>query len=207
MLNRRSTAVEVTEVRIKLMNDPHERLLAFCSVTFDGSFVVRDLKIIQGTKGAFVAMPSRKLTDHCPKCHGKNHLRARFCNECGAHMDEDRACGTTDAGRAKLYADIAHPIHSECRESIQSAILAGYETELVRSRDANYVCSYDDYGEDRVAALFVEEEVPAPRIFQTPDERTHRIDPPETLNPNPTRESEPRRIAGRTEDGFAEGIV
>ena len=56
----------ITEVRIKLMEDNNERLQAFCSVTFDDAFVVRDLKIIEGTKGSFVAMPSRKLTDRCP---------------------------------------------------------------------------------------------------------------------------------------------
>ena len=54
--------MEITEIRIKLMDDPNDRLQAFCSITFDGSFVVRDLKIIQGTRGSFVAMPSRKLT-------------------------------------------------------------------------------------------------------------------------------------------------
>ena len=37
--------MEITEIRIKLMNDPNERLQAFCSLTFDGSFVIRDLKI------------------------------------------------------------------------------------------------------------------------------------------------------------------
>ena len=72
--------MEITEVRIKLMDDPHDRLQAFCSVTFDSCFVVRDLKIIQGTKGSFVAMPSRKLTDRCPKCYMKNHLRATHCS-------------------------------------------------------------------------------------------------------------------------------
>ena len=68
--------MEITEVRVKLMNDPNDRLLGFCSVTLDGSFVIRDLKIIQGGKGPFVAMPSRRLMDRCPGCHQKNHLRA-----------------------------------------------------------------------------------------------------------------------------------
>ncbi len=66
----------ITEVRIKLCEENNERLLAFCSVTFDNAFVVRDLKIIEGTKGVFVAMPSRKLTDRCGKCGCKNLLRA-----------------------------------------------------------------------------------------------------------------------------------
>src|SRR5262252_3234587 len=58
-------------------NSENERLQAFCSVTFDDAYVVRDLKIIEGTKGSFVAMPIRKLTDRCPGCGSKNHLRVQ----------------------------------------------------------------------------------------------------------------------------------
>jgi len=135
--------VEITEVRIKLVQDNNERLQAFCSVTFDDAFVVRDLKIIEGTKGSFVAMPSRKLTDRCPQCSCKNHLRARFCNQCGAKLDEDRAIRDAD-GRAKLHADIAHPINSACREVIQGAVIKAYTEERERSKQPGYVCTYDD---------------------------------------------------------------
>jgi stage V sporulation protein G len=69
--------VVITEVRIKLVAENNERLMAFCSLTLDNAFVIRDLKIIEGTKGLFVAMPSRKLTDRCGRCGCKNHLRAR----------------------------------------------------------------------------------------------------------------------------------
>ena len=133
----------ISEVRIKLMEDNNERLLAFCSVTFDDMFVVRDLKIIEGSKGSFVAMPSRKLTDRCLQCGSKNHLRARFCNQCGSKLDEDRAIRDAD-GRAKLHADIAHPINSACREKIQSAILKSYLVEKERSKLPGYVCTYDE---------------------------------------------------------------
>src|SRR5205814_319292 len=125
-------------------NNENERLQAFCSVTFDDAFVVRDLKIIEGTKGSFVAMPSRKLTDRCVQCGSKNHLRARYCNQCGAKLDEDRA--TRDAaGRAKLHADIAHPINSACREVIQTAVLKSYQEERERSKQPGYISNYDDY--------------------------------------------------------------
>ncbi len=144
--------MEITEVRIKLMDDPNERLLGFCSITFDGWFVIRDLKIIQGSKGAFVAMPSRKLTDRCPRCGMKNHLRSRFCNECGVELEEDRAIKDSD-GRAKLYADIAHPINSSCRDAIQRRVLESWEKEKVLAKQPGYICTYDDYGEDRIAKL------------------------------------------------------
>ena len=110
--------MQITEVRIKLMEEAGERLQAFCSITFDDCFVIRDLKIIEGTSGPFVAMPSRKLTAHCPQCGSKNHLRAGYCNQCGGRLKDDRAVKDED-GRAKLYADIAHPINSSCREMIQ----------------------------------------------------------------------------------------
>jgi stage V sporulation protein G len=139
--------VEITEVRIKLVQDNNERLQAFCSVTLDDAFVVRDLKIIEGTKGSFVAMPSRKLTDRCPQCSCKNHLRARYCNQCGGKLDEDRAIRDAD-GRAKLHADIAHPINSACREVIQSAVLRTYNEERERSKQPGYVCTYDDLDGD-----------------------------------------------------------
>jgi stage V sporulation protein G len=141
--------VVITEVRIKLMEDSteNERLQAFCSVTFDDAFVVRDLKIIEGTKGPFVAMPSRKLTDRCPGCGCKNHLRARFCNSCGAKLDENRATRDAD-GRAKLHADIAHPINSACREVIQTAVLKAFTEEKERAKQPGYVCTYDDFDGD-----------------------------------------------------------
>ena len=51
--------MQITEVRIKLMEDPHERLMAFCSVTLDGCFVIRDLKLIQGKTRPFVPFSFR----------------------------------------------------------------------------------------------------------------------------------------------------
>jgi stage V sporulation protein G len=139
--------VVITEVRIKLVAENNERLQAFCSVTFDNAFVVRDLKIIEGAKGSFVAMPSRKLSDRCTSCGSKNHLRARFCNSCGHRLDENRAMRDVD-GRAKLHADIAHPINSSCREVMQSAIIKAYTDERERAKQPGYVCTYDDYDGD-----------------------------------------------------------
>lgn len=53
--------LQITEVRISLRDD--DKLKAFASMTFNDSFVVRGLKIIEGTNGMFVAMPSRKKPD------------------------------------------------------------------------------------------------------------------------------------------------
>ena len=52
------STVEITEVRITLRDEA--KLKAFVNVTLDDSFVIRGLKVINGTKGYFVSMPSRK---------------------------------------------------------------------------------------------------------------------------------------------------
>jgi stage V sporulation protein G len=126
------------------------RLKAFCSLTFDDTFVIRDVKLIDGNDGLFLAMPSRKLMDHCPTCHDKNHLRARFCNQCGQRLDEDRhlryRSGNGHA-RLKLHADIAHPINARTRQDIERRVFGAYHQELERSRQPGYVAPNLD-GED-----------------------------------------------------------
>lgn len=136
--------VQITEVRIKLVTDLDDRLRAFCSITIDGEFVVRDLKIIQGQKGYFVAMPSRKIMEKCPRCTGKNDVKARYCSNCGSQLPQNTHVDP-QSGRSRLFADIAHPINSSCRERIESSVLAAFEDEKVRSQQPGYVCRYDDF--------------------------------------------------------------
>lgn len=130
--------MEVTEVKVKLVDIRTERLKAFCTITLDGEFVVRDIKVIEGGSGPFVAMPSRKLADKCPKCHSKNHLRARFCNECGGKLGENRI-PKDSSGRIKLHADIAHPINPQSRQRIQHAVLDAYEHEQEHAKSPDYI--------------------------------------------------------------------
>jgi stage V sporulation protein G len=58
---RQGGVMEVTEVRIFPVQE--ERLKAYVAITFDNCFVVRDLKVIDGNNGLFVAMPSKKRKD------------------------------------------------------------------------------------------------------------------------------------------------
>lgn len=53
--------MEVTEVRVFPVEE--NRLKAYVTITFDNCFVVRDLKVISGNNGLFVAMPSKKRKD------------------------------------------------------------------------------------------------------------------------------------------------
>ena len=129
--------MEITEVRVKMVANKDDRLKGFCSMTLDNDFVVRDIKVIEGTNGLFVAMPSRKMSDHCNQCGGKNHLWAKFCNNCGAALPENRA-KLDEKGRMKLHADIAHPINSECRRKIQDTIVAAFKAEMKKSQEPGY---------------------------------------------------------------------
>ena len=126
--------MEITEVRIFPRESEDRKLKAYATITIDNAFVVRNVKVIEGNKGLFVAMPSRKLRDACPKCNYKNAVRSKFCNQCGSalpqgerkiensHNDE----GTRQSG----HRDIAHPITPECREYIQGKVLDAYNNEL-----------------------------------------------------------------------------
>ena len=197
--------MEITEVRVKLVQKSNERLKAFCSITFDGEYVVRDLKIIEGTNGLFVAMPSRKLSDHCPKCGSKNHLRARHCNECGAGLNENRA-GRDSAGRTKLHADVAHPINTRCRERIQKAIVKAFEEEMERAKEPGYVApklDEDDYEgsdyEQLVADLKRDRGQPAEA--PEPEEPSTSEGTVQPSEPEPEPEAEPEPEEPATAEG------
>lgn len=144
--------MEISEVRAKMVSNKDDRLKAFCSITMDNEFVVRDIKIIEGTNGYFVAMPSRKMSDHCGKCGGKNHLRAKYCNNCGTALKENRA-RKDYKGRMKLHADIAHPINSDCRRRIQENVISAFKKELEKSKQPGYKPVVMDEPDDDVPEI------------------------------------------------------
>lgn len=130
--------VQITDVRVKLAENQQERLLAFCTLTIDHGFVIRDVKVIEGLKGPFVAMPSRKVMGRCHGCGDKNHLKAKHCNNCGDALEP---VGVMDDGRGRprLYVDIAHPINQRCRATIETACIQAYQAELEASKQPGYV--------------------------------------------------------------------
>ena len=54
--------MDITDVRVRKINK-EGKMKAVVSITFDGEFVVHDIKVIEGEKGLFIAMPSRKAGD------------------------------------------------------------------------------------------------------------------------------------------------
>ncbi len=87
--------MRVTDVRIRKIAK-EGRMKAIVSITIDNEFVVHDIKVIEGDKGLFIAMPSKKAAD------GE-------------------------------YRDIAHPISSATRESLQNIILERYGQALLET--------------------------------------------------------------------------
>jgi stage V sporulation protein G len=74
--------VEITDVRLRRI-ETEGKLRAYVSITFDDSFVVHDLRVIDGTKGMFVAMPSKRLPngDHKDIAHPINtEIREKIQN-------------------------------------------------------------------------------------------------------------------------------
>lgn len=84
--------MQITDVRIRKV-EKEGKMKAVVSITIENEFVVHDIKIIEGEKGLFIAMPSRKSND------GE-------------------------------YRDIAHPISSSTRDSLQKLILEKYKEEI-----------------------------------------------------------------------------
>ena len=74
------------------------KVKANVSVVIDDAIVVKDIRIVEGSKGLFVAMPSR-----------------------------EKRVKNADANAKKEYIDIAHPISAEARETLINAIMEAYE--------------------------------------------------------------------------------
>ncbi len=55
--------MKITDVRVRIVKKDDSKLKAVASVTFDDCFVVHDIKVIEGSEGYFIAMPSRKTND------------------------------------------------------------------------------------------------------------------------------------------------
>ena len=73
--------MEITDVKVIPVDD--EKLKAFVSIVFDHCFVVTDIKVINGPKGLFVSMPSKKRKDGTFKdiAHPLNNQMRQYLEE------------------------------------------------------------------------------------------------------------------------------
>jgi len=124
--------MEITEIRVFLKEGQDKKLKAYTTVTFDQVFVVRNIKVIQGSNGLFIAMPSRRMKNACPKCGFKNETGSQYCGGCAAKLPQAHE---DDARGAKSeHRDIAHPVTQEFRNYLQGKVLEAYEAEVARNQ-------------------------------------------------------------------------
>ena len=55
--------MKISDIRIRLIEKEDSKLKAVASITIDECFVVHDIKVLEGTQGYFISMPSRKTPD------------------------------------------------------------------------------------------------------------------------------------------------
>ena len=116
---------QITDVRISLNPYEKTKLRAVASMTLDNVFVVKDIKVIDGRKGLFVAMPCTQITKKCRGCKSNNPVSNKFCANCGKEFKNDRRL--TLVRRKEDYRDIAHPICKDCRKYIEDTIVSAYK--------------------------------------------------------------------------------
>ncbi|MCM8769837.1 MAG: septation protein SpoVG family protein [Candidatus Omnitrophica bacterium] len=126
--------MEITETRVSPIHSSNSRLRAYVSVTFDNAFVVRDIRIIEGKNGLFVAMPSKKTQKPCSKCGYKNATGSRFCGSCGSSLPTENS---QKAPVAERHKDLAHPINSAFREYMQTKIIEAYKKAIEKESQSS----------------------------------------------------------------------
>ena len=99
--------MDITEVRVSLRDGEGKRLKAYVTVTFDNSFVVRNIKVIEGNSGLFVAMPARKAKQFCPRCGKKVDVGGKHCCYCGVQLPP--APKDMSQNKQSTHQDLAHP--------------------------------------------------------------------------------------------------
>jgi len=131
--------MEITEVRVALKDSADKKLKGYATVTFDNVFVVRNIKVIEGAGNLFIAMPSRKVKQACPKCNFKNELRSKYCNQCASLLPlAPKATEQQDNPNAQLeHKDIAHPITQVFREYLQKKVLEAFEQEKKKGHSSS----------------------------------------------------------------------
>lgn len=117
--------MKITEISVTLTSDKikvRDGVLAFVRLVFDGSLAVRDIKVMEREGYIYLGMPSRKVTEPCPKCGRKAGLTDLFCHYCGRKRNpgpkEDK----------KVYVDTAYPINQEFRLYLEEQVMHSYNS-------------------------------------------------------------------------------
>ena len=107
--------MNITDIRMRLAKDSSKNVMATASITIDDEFVVHDIKVISGSKGLFIGMPSRrggrdneyKDIAHPIKLETREHIQKLILDKYEEMLKEEEAVGVnSDAPAAdKAQAD------------------------------------------------------------------------------------------------------
>ncbi len=196
--------MEITDVKVRLVRGEKQKVKAFCTVTFDRCFVVKDIKVIAGDKGEFIAMPSRKISERCGKCDRKNPVGASYCNSCGSKIQESKR----EPREGSLYSDIAHPINAECRSMIQDKIVEAYRKALEKDIPLAELADEPEPVDSPALAepTYEPEPMEEPGAPEPADEGPKPMEEPGA--PEPADEGDERSEGAEASDSsFSEGIL
>lgn len=101
-------------------------IIAYCNITFDQSFIVRDVRVIGDADSIKISMPSRKLSVNFA-CGHKNDFDNEFCGKCG--QARAIAADLMLAGM-RCYFDVCHPIESHLRRHLNDMTIAAIERAI-----------------------------------------------------------------------------
>ncbi len=134
--------MQVSDVKVRLVGRPGQKLRAFCSVAIDDVLVIRDFKVFEDSDGPFLAMPSRLRFERCPACAAKVAADAAYCSHCGKKLDLSNAVDD----ETPRHVEIVYPTRRTMRRHLEDRILEAYRAEVRRAEGRDFVESDRDSG-------------------------------------------------------------
>jgi DNA-binding cell septation regulator SpoVG len=118
--------VPVTDIRFKKVPSRNGKVLAFVSCLLNGLHL-RDIKLMQTSRGLVVDYPNRKLRDKCPFCECSNDIDAEFCGSCKGVLAKNRVQIDPISGKAKKFQDVFRPRDPILAFLLEALILRAYD--------------------------------------------------------------------------------
>ena len=102
--------MNITDIRMRLSKDSSKNVMATASITIDDEFVVHDIKVISGSKGLFIGMPSRrggkdneyKDIAHPIKLETREHIQKLILDKYDEMLKEEQATSDTPVASTEV---------------------------------------------------------------------------------------------------------
>lgn len=135
--------MKITDVKVFPVDE--DKLKAYATITFDNCFIVRDLKVISGNKGFFIAMPSKKRKDGTFRdvAHPLNSETRKMIEEAVLQVyEKEYVPGKTPVVSAEEYDRVQEPLTETTQEAAPESEEEKEEAPVIKEP------AYADTGED-----------------------------------------------------------